>query len=294
MPDAIDDTMLHAYVDGELDSFDAAEVERALAMDSSLAANVAAWRAQKAALHARYDSLLDAPHALVLPSARESSFESSFVKGEASTRGARAASLRAAMAAGLAVALGAGAVIGWFGRGATAVGPQASGAQSAIATSSAPSAGGRDLIHVAALAHVAFTPEVRHPVEVGAGQEEHLVAWLSRRLGAPLVVPKLGDAGWDLLGGRLLPAEAGPVAQFMYQDAGKRRLTLAVSHASRTPNLPESAARAMFRVAEENGVTVFYWIDAGYAYALTGSIARPEMLALAGRVHDQLERERPR
>ena len=33
----------------------------------------------------------------------------------------------------------------------------------------------------AAVAHATYSPEVRHPVEVGADQEQHLVAWLSDR-----------------------------------------------------------------------------------------------------------------
>ena len=35
----------------------------------------------------------------------------------------------------------------------------------------------------AVLAHVVYSPEVRHPVEVRAAQQEHLVQWLSKRLG---------------------------------------------------------------------------------------------------------------
>src|SRR3954469_26045385 len=34
----------------------------------------------------------------------------------------------------------------------------------------------------AARAHAVFVSEVRHPVEVDASQQEHLVAWLSKRL----------------------------------------------------------------------------------------------------------------
>jgi len=54
----------------------------------------------------------------------------------------------------------------------------------------------------AAIAHVVYSPEVRHPVEVGADQEAHLVTWLSKRLGAPLkvpgIVPKLGATPGEL------------------------------------------------------------------------------------------------
>src|SRR5258706_5544800 len=50
----------------------------------------------------------------------------------------------------------------------------------------------------AAVAHATYSPEVRHPVEVGADQEAHLVAWLSKRLGAPLRGPPLESVGYRL------------------------------------------------------------------------------------------------
>src|SRR3954470_2831347 len=81
----------------------------------------------------------------------------------------------------------------------------------------------------AARAHAVYVTEVRHPVEVDASQEQHLVAWLSKRLGISLRVPVLAEEGFSLLGGRLLPGPEGPVAQFMYQDATGSRLTLYVS-----------------------------------------------------------------
>src|SRR6185369_13024482 len=66
----------------------------------------------------------------------------------------------------------------------------------------------------AARAHLVYTPEVRHPVEVDAKEKDHLVKWLSKRLDRPLKVPALGNEGFELLGGRLLPGNDGPVAQF--------------------------------------------------------------------------------
>ena len=55
-------------------------------------------------------------------------------------------------------------------------------------------------------------------MEVDAGQEAHLMQWLSKRLGRQLVTPDLSGAGLRLMGGRLLPAEDGPAAQFMYEN----------------------------------------------------------------------------
>src|SRR5690606_35667099 len=48
-------------------------------------------------------------------------------------------------------------------------------------------------------AHRLYTAEVRHPVEVGAGEEDHLVSWLSKRLDSPLKAPDLQAQGLNLL-----------------------------------------------------------------------------------------------
>jgi anti-sigma factor RsiW len=108
------------------------------------------------------------------------------------------------MAGWVAIGLAMGVIAGWQLHAARA-----------IATAQAEVPG---FVKRAAIAHAVYSPEVRHPVEVGADQEQHLVAWLSKRLGAPLRAPKLDDVGYFLVGGRLLPGENGPVAHFMYQS----------------------------------------------------------------------------
>jgi anti-sigma factor RsiW len=134
----------------------------------------------------------------------------------------------------------------------------------------------------AAVAHAVYAPEVRHPVEVTADQETHLVAWLSKRLGTSLKVPHLESAGYGLVGGRLLPGEEGAVAQFMYQDAKGQRLTLYV----RT-NMEQNKESA-FRFTQEGNVRVFYWIDRRLGYALSGEISKDDLLRVAMAVHQQL------
>jgi anti-sigma factor RsiW len=135
----------------------------------------------------------------------------------------------------------------------------------------------------AAVAHAVYSPEVRHPVEVGADQEEHLVAWLSKRLGAPLRAPHLDDAGYFLVGGRLLPGENGPVAHFMYQSKQGTRFTLYIRASA--PGNQETA----FRYAAEGNVKVFYWIDRKLGYALSsGDIATDDLLKVANIVYQQL------
>ncbi|MEY4597702.1 MAG: hypothetical protein RLZZ445_499 [Pseudomonadota bacterium] len=138
------------------------------------------------------------------------------------------------------------------------------------------------IARVAAIAHVVYSPEVRHPVEVGADQEEQLVSWLSKRLGASLKIPSLAPQSFALVGGRLLPGERGPAAQFMYQDAKGQRLTLYV----RVSN--DVHAPTVFRFAQENGVGVFYWLDGRLGYALSGETDRGELLQVADAVYQQL------
>src|SRR6185295_12547560 len=50
-----------------------------------------------------------------------------------------------------------------------------------------------------------------------AAGEQHLLPWLSRRVGTPLRAPDLASFELKLLGGRLLPGPRGPAALFMYE-----------------------------------------------------------------------------
>jgi anti-sigma factor RsiW len=134
-------------------------------------------------------------------------------------------------------------------------------------------------------AHRIYTAEVRHAVEVKA-DEAHLVRWLAKRLGADVRAPALTDQGWRLMGGRLLPDHGLPAAQFMYEDASGRRLTLYVR---RETGLNNTA----FRFYEKEGLGSFYWIDRPLAYALSGRLSRDELMTLANVVYAQLESQDP-
>ena len=135
----------------------------------------------------------------------------------------------------------------------------------------------------AARAHLVYSPEVRHPVEVDAKEQEHLVKWLSKRLDMQLRVPVLATDGFELLGGRLLPGVDGPVAQFMYQDSTGKRLTLYVTKPHKGDEL------TAFRFAQEGPVSVFYWVDRDCGYALSGELDRAQLARVASSVYRQLE-----
>jgi anti-sigma factor RsiW len=135
----------------------------------------------------------------------------------------------------------------------------------------------------AARAHLVYSPEVRHPVEVEAKDKDHLVQWLSKRLGTKLRIPILSTEGFELLGGRLLPGNDGPVAQFMYQESSGKRLTLYVTRPHKGDNV------TAFRFAQEGPVSVFYWIDRDCGYALSGEVDKPTLARVATSVYKQLE-----
>lgn len=218
---------------------------------------VLAWREQTLALRALFDPVLDEAVPLRLhPRAR-----------------LRWPALRT-LAAALLVAI-VGASVGW-----TARGQRDDDALPSQLTQLAQSP--RALPHQAALAHAVYSPEVRHPVEVGADQQAHLVQWLSKRLGTALRPPVLAPQGFELIGGRLLPGEGGPVAQFMYSDSGGQRLTLYVTR-EQGKNRDTG-----FRFAQEGSVNVFYWIDGKFGYALSGSLPKAELATVASTVYDQL------
>ena len=181
------------------------------------------------------------------------------------------------MAAAVAIAFGAG----WLGNAQwlRAAGDAARLSRSAPAT--------QEFVRAAALAHAVYAPEKRHPVEVAAAEQQHLVQWLSRRLDRPLKLPDLSTQGYTLVGGRLLPGSQGPRAQFMFEHAGGERVTLYVG--SQAEATASGTGETAFRFATEGPVASFYWVDRGFGYALAGALPRDALLGLATVVYRQLD-----
>lgn len=257
---AIREAQLHALADGVLPEEQRVAVDAHLRAHPDDAARVAAWREQNRQLRALFDPVLDdaVPPPLLQAAAPP-----------AANGPWRRHAMQAAAALVLVMAGGAG---GWLLRGADGGGASASAVS---------------LARSAAIAHAVYTPEVRHPVEVGAEQEAHLVQWLSKRLGSKLQPPVLAPLGYQLIGGRLLPGDGdGPVAQFMYEDGKGQRLTLYVAK--------ERAGRqeTAFRYTQEKDLGVFYWIDGPLGYALSANLPKKELGRIADAVYAQLEQPR--
>jgi anti-sigma factor RsiW len=268
---------LHAYVDGMLPPERRREVDTYLSTAPAAFARVRAYREQNEALRALFDPVLDEP----VP-ARLS------MRPAVHPRGGENVWSRygvAASVAFLAVSFASGAG-GWALRGALQPNAEAVAPATVQPVARIAALDGPALPRRAAVAHVVYSPDVRRPVEIAADQESQLVAWLSKRLGTTISVPKLGGIGYELIGGRLLPGSGGPVAQFMYHDATGQRLTLYV-----TTEI-EGNRDTGFRFAREGPVNVFYWVDGKFGYALSAGVDKGELARVATVVYDQLEGRR--
>lgn len=144
-----------------------------------------------------------------------------------------------------------------------------------------PRPGEAALAQNAIQAHDVYAAEKLHVVEVKADQSEHLVKWLSKRVGIPLVAPDLTKQGYELIGGRLLPDAGRAAAQFMYENAAGERVSLYVTR-EQTP------AETGFKSRREGETRVFYWIDENYGCAIAGAAPEQTLLSLADSAYRQL------
>ncbi|HHS89663.1 MAG TPA: anti-sigma factor [Rhodobacteraceae bacterium] len=249
----MNEDLLHAYADGQLPPSERSRVESFLAANPDKAAEVADWMRQNAMLEAMFPSAEAKQHVRQLPIPITRKAANSILPPIRRV---------AAILALVSVGLGGG----WLARGAVEQGVTVVEAE---------------IVREAMMAHTVYSSEVLHPVEVAADQESHLVGWLSKRLGAEIVAPDLSEAGFELIGGRLLPAGQGPAAQFMYEDANGRRITIYATGGS-------PGVLASFQYERDGDVRGIYWQDETLRYAVVGELPRDELTTLATAVYRQL------
>ena len=255
MTEPVNEHDLQAYADGKLPEERRAAVTAWLAAHPDDAERIEGYRRLAEELRGTYQGVLHEP------------VPDHLVQAVPASRARRAARVALAVLVGAALGL----IIGWQLHSMQPVPVSAVDAAGALARR-------------AAVAHATYSPEVRHPVEVGADQEAHLVTWLSKRLGTQLRAPKLEGVGYSLVGGRLLPGElGGPVAHFMYQCNRGTRVTLYVRS-----DMASNRSTA-FRYAREGSVGVFYWVDGKSGYAVSsGDISKEDLLNVANAAYQQL------
>ncbi|MRV72939.1 anti-sigma factor [Duganella sp. FT92W] len=245
---------LQAWVDGKLEQARQADIASYVKNNQQEGERLRAYRQQNIALRALYGPVLDETIPRSMLRTRNLS---------------RWLWPMRRYAASVALMLSS-AVLGWMAHAYLAE-------QQLIASAPGPALAARAL-----QAHAVSLPEVRHPVEVGADQQEHLTGWLSKRMSMPLQPPRLAQQGFDLVGGRILPSDTGPAAQIMYADAAGQRLTLYIS------TVKGDRRDTAFRYAQDGQVGVYYWIDGQWGYAVSGVLDKSTLARVARAVYEQL------
>lgn len=247
---------IHMALDGELPGEERMAYEAWLETNPEMKAKSARFIADRAAIRAAFAGVLEEPVPARLKQA---------VLGDAQTRVAARQS-RWWLAAAAAAVLAVGGLGGYFA-GIDRIGHE-NGAEDLLAEQ-------------AIAAHVIYAAEQRHAVEVPASDKEHLQTWLSNRVGLKLVAPDLVAEGFQLVGGRLLPAGQGKAAMLLYEDAKGERVSLFVT--------AESAEKSKGTyTAEADGPEAVYWLDKGYGCAVVGSLPRERLAAVAKSAYGQL------
>ena len=248
---------LHAWVDQQLSLPRRAEVDAYLAAHPDARLRVEQWKQQNRLLREWLAPVMSEPVPIRMPLQAE-----------------RRAIPWRGLAAGVAIAV-ASASIAWMARGQVDT-------RSAKAVFTAQADTMPLFARQAAVAHAVYSPDARRPVEIGGDQEQALVTWLTKRLGAEVKAPGLHALGYELVGGRLLPGDSGPVAQFMYGAADGQRLTLYITRQGAGPE-------ASFRYGQEGKVNQFYWVDKNFGYAVSGEVDRNELMRVSQEVYRQLD-----
>lgn len=258
--DTVTEAELHAFVDGFLDEERRRKVELWLDEHPEEAAEVRQWQAQSGELKAAFSNY-----------ARSSEKDGALLRASGPVKTSWMLWRKSALIAASLMLFLSGAAAGVYGDRLLS---KPVPVENTATLDSLP--------RQSKTAFLVYASEKRHPVEVGADQEEHLVTWLGKRLDYKLVAPDLKTLGFSLVGGRLLPVNGKAGAMLMYQDAAGQRLTVLLG---KNPENGETS----FRFESAGGLETFYWIDGAIGYAITGEVSRAKLQEIAEECYRQFE-----
>jgi len=244
---AVRDIDLMAYADGLLDADPKrkAEVEIHLRQHPEEAARVRDYVAQNEGIRRIYDLMLTEPVPERLWNVLESRRE--WAMGPVA---------RAAIAAGVILVAG---FMGWMigQRGQSDRWPLQDFIEQTLMTYERPSLVSND--------------GSEHTIDQTMETTSQPLDWLSYRIAMPLHPPDLTSEGFTLVQNHLVSGNGPQVAQATYAAAGGRRLSLFL-RTRWQDEVPQ------FRFAENDGVTMVYWLEGALVYALVGQLDRQEMM----------------
>lgn len=245
---------LHAFVDDLLTNDRRTEVQEYLDRHPDAAAQVVRLRAQRQALRAAFTHVADEP----VPSRLNlQSIAESYRSSTDSLRRWKAA-------AAVTLALGLGSTGGWFAHG----------------VAEAPAAGVSALSREAGANYATYAFDTERPVEIDGNHKAQLVSWVSTRLQRHVAVPDLAQAGYHLVGGRLVATEHGPAALFLYDDRQGTRLAVMVRKMTVQLDTPTMQRN-------EGPFDGYSWADKGLGYSLVGNDRPASLHSLADEVRRQ-------
>jgi anti-sigma factor RsiW len=216
---AIDDTLLVAYLDGELDPTTAKLVEDQFDADPAVRDRMALLQMTDELLR----EALEIPQHTEAPPALRAKVES-LLHPKRRPLISRRAWMPMAAAAAIAGLVFAGPRM-------LEHQPFANSANAAVA----------HVLNEVAEYHGVYAYEPEHLVEVPASRQAELESWLSRRVKFAFTAPDLRAQDLEFRGGRLLAVDGQPVAQLMYsgKDGATVAICIAVSSADATSTLQQ-------------------------------------------------------
>lgn len=245
---------LQAYVDQALDGQRAAEVEVYLADHNEVAARIADYARQRQLLREALAPVAREPVPAELSLAHlieeRSTMKSSRRRGFA---------FQAVAAALLLMIGGAG---GWSIRGYGSHGISA-------------------LTQEAFDSYAVYAPDTDHPVEIQASDRSRLIGWGTQRLNRRINIPDLSDAGFQFMGGRIVPTTHGPALMYMFDNQKGVRIVMLVRNMAVDQNEPMSWR-------DGGSVGSISWSRDGTGFSLVGPLAASSLRSVAEHARAQL------
>ena len=244
------EALLVAYADGELDDAAVAEVEAWLAAKPEAQQTLAIYRETAALLRAAFP-------------------ESRYVREDVPQhRPQTVPQLRGRRWPGYTWAVAASLVMGMIGYAAGAFWPDLLESR-------------RDrMLNEVAEYHSIYSRETVHLVEVPAAQEDHLKAWLGKRVNASLVIPNFNQDGLTFAGGRLVVLDGEPVAELMYTRPTGLPIAFCVLYHVGQPSTISIERRGKLNLAT--------WNDGSHSYFVVGEADQATIQGLATSARGQL------
>jgi anti-sigma factor RsiW len=249
----IDDAMLAAYVDGELDPAQLREIDRLLTADPQARYKVRRMRETTALLRAA----CAASHFQKVP-------DRLMTLVEKRSTPVRTPWLRRMMAASVLLISLAGAdhVLDHH------VWP----VKNTVAVADSREA----MLDEIAAYHLVYARQTEHLAEVPAERREHIEAWFGSLLNRTLKIPDLSSQGLKFEGARLLAIDAHPVAQLLWSREGGDPVAICVTFGA-----PE---KRPLDIEHHRGLNVGVWDDNGYTYVVVGALTEDSVRRIAAKV----------